>query len=126
MFLVFNKLCFSKVTMSHVQNVRLLYKLVLKLHRGLPEELSVLGTKYARDEFRRHKTCPPEVAIIFMREWTNYAITLAKQLGAKDYNDKKQFGAELSGELLDNLRDEQLMQLYELMKASQAPRDNNT
>lgn len=54
----------------HTQKVRLLYKTILKLHRGLPTELQILGTKYMRDEFRRHKKCSSEQAQIFMREWT--------------------------------------------------------
>ena len=41
---------------SHVQRVRILYKSILKLHRGLPTEMKELGDQYVRDEFRRHKT----------------------------------------------------------------------
>lgn len=55
---------------THVQKVRKLYKTILKLHRGLPAELQVLGNNYAHDEFRRHKSCTPKEAEIFMDEWT--------------------------------------------------------
>lgn len=55
---------------THVQRVRVLYKLILKLHRGLPEELQIIGTNYARDEFKRHKKCAPQEAAVFMNEWT--------------------------------------------------------
>lgn len=55
---------------SHVQRVRKLYKTVLRLHRGLPVELRVLGDNYAHDEFRRHKQCSIKEAEIFMNEWT--------------------------------------------------------
>lgn len=54
----------------HVQRVRILYKTILRLHRGLPPEIQVLGTNYVRDEFRRHKNCNEDIAIIFMNEWT--------------------------------------------------------
>jgi len=41
---------------SHVQRVRILYKSILKLHRGLPNEIKEIGDQYVRDEFKRHKT----------------------------------------------------------------------
>lgn len=106
--------------MGQVQKVKTLYKLILKLHRGLPKELQIIGTSYARDEFKRHKSCTPTEADIFMREWTNYAITLASQLGMKSTN----VGDELPSELIDNLSDEQVVQLHELMEAAQAPKEN--
>lgn len=56
--------------LNHVQQVRLLYKTILKLHRGLPKELQELGQTYVRDEFRRHKNCNPKEAQIFMIEWS--------------------------------------------------------
>ena len=58
------------MTYTQLQKVRILYKLILKLHRGLPKELQLIGTNYARDEFKRHKKCPPHEANIFMKEWT--------------------------------------------------------
>lgn len=54
---------------SHVQRVRILYKTILKLHRGLPVEMQSLGNNYVRDEFRRHKNCNSSQADIFMNEW---------------------------------------------------------
>lgn len=56
--------------LSHVQRVCLLYKSILRLHRGLPKELQELGQTYVRDEFRRHKNCNPKEAQIFMQEWS--------------------------------------------------------
>jgi Complex1_LYR-like len=41
--------------MSHAQNVRTLYKSILRLQRGLPTEIQEVGTKYVKDEFKRHK-----------------------------------------------------------------------
>lgn len=55
---------------THVQRVRKLYKTILKLHRGLPAELQVLGNNYAHGEFKRHRKCSPKEAEIFMHEWT--------------------------------------------------------
>ncbi|KAH1001170.1 hypothetical protein HUJ04_013417 [Dendroctonus ponderosae] len=110
------------MTLSTTKNARMLYKLILRLHRGLPEDLQILGTQYAREEFKRHKSCPPPEAAIFMKEWTNYVIRLAEQLGAKRGSSPTKFGAQLPVELIDNLRDEQIIQLHELMEASHAPK----
>lgn len=65
--------------LNHVQKVRLLYKTILRLHRGLPKELQELGQVYVRDEFRRHKNCNPKEAQTFMLEWSvciNYIFLL--------------------------------------------------
>lgn len=56
--------------LNHVQRVRLLYKSILRLHRGLPKELQELGQIYVRDEFRKHKNCNPKEAQTFMLEWS--------------------------------------------------------
>lgn len=56
--------------LNHVQRVRLLYKTILRLHRGLPKELQELGQTYVRDEFRRHKNCNTKEAETFMLEWS--------------------------------------------------------
>lgn len=55
---------------THVQRVRILYKTILRLHRGLPVEIQPLGNDYVRDEFRRHKKCVESEAITFLQEWT--------------------------------------------------------
>lgn len=56
--------------LSHVQRVKMLYKTILRLHRGLPSEIQTLGTPYVRDEFKRHKKCNETEAAIFINEWT--------------------------------------------------------
>lgn len=56
--------------LSHVQRVRVLYKTILRLHRGLPAEIQAVGTSYVQDEFRRHKNCDEATAAIFLKEWT--------------------------------------------------------
>lgn len=58
------------MTYTYTQKVRFLYKSILKLHRGLPEDLQILGTNYTREEFKRHKKCNQKEAEIFMNEWT--------------------------------------------------------
>ncbi|KAJ8969346.1 hypothetical protein NQ317_011041 [Molorchus minor] len=62
---------------------KILYKTILKLHRGLPSEMQIIGTNYVRDEFKRHKSCNSNEAEIFINEWACYALTLADQLGLK-------------------------------------------
>ncbi|XP_022189912.2 succinate dehydrogenase assembly factor 3, mitochondrial [Nilaparvata lugens] len=103
---------------THLQRVRILYKTILRLHRGLPEGLKFLGDSYARDEFKRHKTCNPAEAAVFMTEWTNYAIQLTEQLGLKGPKFSNTLGACMDEKLLDKMREDQIMQLYELMQAS--------
>ncbi|KAG5333563.1 SDHF3 factor, partial [Acromyrmex heyeri] len=103
---------------THVQRVRMLYKTILRLHRGLPIEVRPLGDGYVRDEFRRHKRCVESEAIIFLHEWTNYAVSLAEQLGLRGPHTAKQLGRYLKEEDIEELRDEQVCQLYELMIAA--------
>ncbi|XP_076241495.1 succinate dehydrogenase assembly factor 3 [Calliopsis andreniformis] len=105
-------------SLSHVQRVRMLYKTILRLHRGLPAEIQSLGTIYVRDEFRRHKKCNEAEAIIFLNEWADYAVMLIKQLGIKGPHTAKPLGENLKEEDFEKFRDEQLYQLYELMEAA--------
>ena len=55
---------------GHTSNVRVLYKSILRLHRGLPLELKALGDQYVKDEFKRHIDCDPKFVPAFMKEWT--------------------------------------------------------
>ncbi|XP_049807331.1 succinate dehydrogenase assembly factor 3, mitochondrial [Schistocerca nitens] len=101
----------------HARNVRFLYKAILKLHRGLPKELQIIGNGYVRDEFKRHKSCTPHETELFISEWTKYAVSLAEQLKLKGVN-MKQFGVQLDEDRIEQMRDDQLYQLYELMVAA--------
>lgn len=58
------------MNLTHVRRVRQLYKAILKMHKGLPEDIKAIGNGYVRDEFRRHKTCKLSDANIFLEEWT--------------------------------------------------------
>ncbi|XP_037050957.1 succinate dehydrogenase assembly factor 3, mitochondrial [Bradysia coprophila] len=113
------------MTLRHDQRVRLLYKTILRLHRGLPVELQPLGNSYAKDEFKRHKTCNPAEAQVFLVEWTNYAVQLSHQLGLGiKGRPKEKVGEYLPVNKLDDLREEQVVQLYELMKAATGETDD--
>ena len=56
-------------SLTHVQRVRLLYKTCLRLHRGLPTQMQILGDAYVKDEFRRHKEADPVQTVTFMEAW---------------------------------------------------------
>ncbi|BET03209.1 unnamed protein product [Nesidiocoris tenuis] len=101
----------------HVSRVRFLYKTILRLHRGLPEDLRLLGTSYLKDEFKRHKNVDVVAASRFIAGWTDYAINLTKQL---DVKANAKLGSNLDPESLDNFNDEQVAQLYELKKVTKA------
>ncbi|KAL4107472.1 hypothetical protein QTP88_017814 [Uroleucon formosanum] len=110
--------------LNHVQRVRLLYKTILRLHRGLPKELQELGQAYARDEFRRHKNCNPKEAQIFMLEWSKYTLTLSEQL-LKNAKSNIGFGKNIDKDdgILDSFTDDQILQLYNLFKETTGTQD---
>ncbi|KAK4885865.1 hypothetical protein RN001_002136 [Aquatica leii] len=111
--------------LTHTQKVRKLYKAVLKLNNGLPMELKLLGNNYVRSEFKRHKKCNSAEADVFMREWCNYAVTLSEQLGLRGPKTGKPLGSELKETDLENFRDEQLHQLFELKTAASVGKRND-
>ncbi|KAG6444651.1 hypothetical protein O3G_MSEX003486 [Manduca sexta] len=110
---------------EHISRVRRLYKLIFRLHRGLPAELRVLGDNYAREEFKRHKKCNAQEANIFLHEWTDYAINLAKQMKPLQQAKTKRVGQYLDPQMLEHMTDDQLVQLYELHKAAAAETNEN-
>lgn len=71
--------------------------------------------------------CNQAEAAVFMTEWTNYAVQLSKQLGlGLKGRPTPHLGADLGQSDLEHLRDEQIVQLYELMKASKADEESNS
>ncbi|CAI6360808.1 unnamed protein product [Macrosiphum euphorbiae] len=110
--------------LNHVQRVRLLYKTILRLHRGLPNELQELGQAYVRDEFRRHKNCNPKETQIFMMEWSKYTLTLSEQL-LKNAKSNIGFGKNIDKDdgVLDSFTDDQIVQLYNLFKETTGIKD---
>ncbi|XP_049954789.1 succinate dehydrogenase assembly factor 3, mitochondrial-like [Schistocerca serialis cubense] len=83
-------------------DVRFLYKVIIKLFKGLTEELQIVGYGYVRDEFKRHRS---------------YAVSITEQLKLKGII-LEQFGAQLYEDGIDQVRAGQLYQLYELMTAA--------
>ncbi|OQV22906.1 putative Succinate dehydrogenase assembly factor 3, mitochondrial [Hypsibius exemplaris] len=105
----------------HRSNVRTLYKAILRLHRGLPEEMKVLGDKYVQDEFRRHKDATKQEHIQrFMIEWTDYAVELSKQLSSRSLVRQSPLGRPLTPDKLDAFSNEQIFQLNELREETTA------
>ena len=84
------------------------------------------GDQYTKDEFRRHKEASTEQSQAFMVEWTNYAITVAKQLGVRGAHTAKTLGRPLSEGDLDQFNDEQVHQLFELYEAATNPAEAPT
>ena len=56
--------------LNHGQKICRLYKNILKLHKGLPSEVRLVGDLYMKDEFRRHKSANEAQTYVFIREWT--------------------------------------------------------
>lgn len=56
--------------------------------------------------------------MLHLREWTDYAINLAKQLSVQNIQKEKKIGKNLQEEELDKFNDEQIVQLNELYLAS--------
>lgn len=93
---------------------------------GLPAELQALGNNYVRDEFKRHKNCNNAEAKVFMVEWTNYAVQMSQQLGLGIHGKPKgEIGAHLKVEDLNKFKEDQIVQLYELLKAATGSDDHS-
>lgn len=58
------------VSKEHIKQVKRLYKIIIQLHKSLPEELRILGNGYVRSEFKLHKNANPEHVKKFMIEWS--------------------------------------------------------
>ncbi|KAK3341703.1 hypothetical protein B0T25DRAFT_558995 [Lasiosphaeria hispida] len=89
-----------------------LYRRLLRAHRKhLPHELRLLGDEYVRAEFRAHRDVEnPAHLIGFLTEW---------QLYAQKIEGDSWVGEKLDQGKLEKMSDEQLGQLYELMRAIQ-------
>nr|XP_033786958.1 succinate dehydrogenase assembly factor 3, mitochondrial isoform X5 [Geotrypetes seraphini]XP_033786959.1 succinate dehydrogenase assembly factor 3, mitochondrial isoform X5 [Geotrypetes seraphini]XP_033786961.1 succinate dehydrogenase assembly factor 3, mitochondrial isoform X5 [Geotrypetes seraphini]XP_033786962.1 succinate dehydrogenase assembly factor 3, mitochondrial isoform X5 [Geotrypetes seraphini]XP_033786963.1 succinate dehydrogenase assembly factor 3, mitochondrial isoform X5 [Geo len=108
---------------SLVSQVRCLYKKILRLHKILPLDLKVLGDQYVKDEFKRHKTVNPTEAQRFLEEWEAYALVLLQQTSESIQNpsQKTSYGIGLTKENINDFRQEQIGQLYELMQEATKP-----
>ncbi|KAL1982343.1 hypothetical protein VTN96DRAFT_1437 [Rasamsonia emersonii] len=87
-----------------------LYRRLLRIHRKkLPPDMRLLGDEYVKSEFRAHRNVENPVHIVgFLTEWQLYAQKLE--------GDSWQ-GEKLDKAKLDKMSDQQIGQLYELMKA---------
>lgn len=87
-----------------------LYRRILRAHRKfLPHDMRVLGDQYVRAEFRAHKEVENPVHIIgFLSEWQGYA----QQVEGDSWK-----GEKMDKGKVDKMSDEQLGQMYELMRA---------
>ena len=129
-------------SLTHVQRVRILFKTCLRLHRGLPTQMQIIGDAYVRDEFKRHKAIdnPAQIAS-FMEAWAvsifkrkknssnsrvflqKYALTISQQIDAKQSAYGGTIGADFKPEDLDLFTGEQLAQLFELYEETSKPQD---
>ncbi|KAF3172005.1 acetate non-utilizing protein 9 [Orbilia oligospora] len=95
-----------------------LYRRILRAHRHLPAEQRALGDHYVRDEWRKHKDVENPVHIIaFLTEWQLYA----QHLEGETWRD-----AKLDMSKLDKMSDDQIGQLYELMKKARNEDDDSS
>ncbi|OCK81490.1 ACN9-domain-containing protein [Lepidopterella palustris CBS 459.81] len=87
-----------------------LYRRLLRAHRmKLPLQERLLGDQYIKSEFRAHRDIENPVQIIgFLTEW---------QLYAQHIEGETWKGARMEREKIDKMSDQQIGQLYELMKA---------
>ncbi|KAK4459616.1 putative mitochondrial acetate non-utilizing protein 9 precursor [Cladorrhinum samala] len=89
-----------------------LYRRLLRSHRKhLPAEMRILGDEYVKAEFRAHRDVENPVQLIgFLTEW---------QLYAQKIEGNSWIGERLDQGKVEKMSDEQLGQLYELMRAIQ-------
>ncbi|KAK3372474.1 acetate non-utilizing protein 9 [Podospora didyma] len=89
-----------------------LYRRLLRAHRKhLPPQMRLLGDEYVKAEFRAHQKLDNPIHLIgFLTEW---------QLYAQKVEGDAWVGEKLDRAKIEKLSDQQLGQLYELMKAIQ-------
>ncbi|XP_033732828.1 succinate dehydrogenase assembly factor 3, mitochondrial-like [Pecten maximus] len=107
------------MTTTQGVRIRALYKAILKLHRGLPQNFKAIGDQYVKDEFKRHKNITTAEAEVFVAEWTKYYLMIGKQLSQR--KQKQTIGVNMSPELLDCFSNEQIVQLMELKTETVKP-----
>ncbi|KAI2613893.1 uncharacterized protein GGS25DRAFT_469501 [Hypoxylon fragiforme] len=89
-----------------------LYRRLFRAHRKhLKHEMRLLGDEYIKAEFRAHRNIDnPAHLIGFLTEW---------QLYAQKIEGEAWIGDKLDEEKIAKMSDQQMGQLYELMKAIQ-------
>jgi hypothetical protein len=88
-----------------------LYRRLLRSHRKLLAEMRILGDSYVKAEFRAHRKVENPVHIIgFLTEW---------QLYAQKLEGDEWVGEKMEKGKVEKMSDQQIGQLYELMRAIQ-------
>jgi len=91
-----------------------LYRRILRVHRYLPVEMRSLGDDYVKAEFRRHKdVTDPGHIIGFLSQWKVYLDQIPVGPEAQRFR-----GNKLDPTIFEKLSEEQLGQMYELMRAT--------
>jgi len=91
-----------------------LYRRILRVHRYLPVEMRSLGDDYVKTEFRRHKDVTnPGHIIGFLSQWKVYLEQIPVGPEAQRFR-----GNKLDPTIFEKLSEEQLGQMYELMRAT--------
>lgn len=88
-----------------------LYKKILREHKYLPQIQRELGDQYVKNEFKLHKETDNPLHIVgFLTSWQDYLHTITQG---------KWVEGSLSKDVLGKMSNEQIGQLYELMKETQ-------
>ncbi|GMM28076.1 Sdh7 protein [Martiniozyma asiatica (nom. inval.)] len=88
-----------------------LYRHILRSHRQLPQDQRYLGDSYVKSEFRLHKSIDNPIQIIsFLTEWQKY-LEFVRRNTDQDWKKYK-----LNDTLLEKLSDDQVNQLWGLLK----------
>ncbi|KAJ8128342.1 hypothetical protein O1611_g5289 [Lasiodiplodia mahajangana] len=93
-----------------------LYRRLLRAHRKhLPPDMRLLGDQYVKNEFRLHRDVDnPAHLIGFLTEWQLYAQTIEGDSWK---------GEKLDPAKVEKMSDQQIGQMYELMKAIKKSRE---
>ncbi|WBW72773.1 mitochondrial respiratory chain complex II assembly LYR family protein Sdh7 [Schizosaccharomyces osmophilus] len=97
-----------------------LYRRLLRAHRTMlgPQERA-LGDEYVKAEFRRHRGVTNPLHLVgFLTSWQRYAETLEVDAWKKTQVDNR--------DLLESLNEQQLGQLYELLRALREQTDSES
>ncbi|GME89612.1 hypothetical protein B5S28_g502 [[Candida] boidinii] len=89
-----------------------LYREILRAHRFLPKDQRILGDAYVKAEFKAHQNIDNPLHIVgFLTSWQDYL-----KLINKVNNQEELRSYTISSDQLSKMSDEQVGQLYELMK----------
>ncbi|KAI8853384.1 hypothetical protein BC829DRAFT_382694 [Chytridium lagenaria] len=95
-----------------------LYRDIRRLHRQLPPALRLMGNKYIKDEWARHRKADQTFVTMFIKEWQMYREMLASQVVDAHVlhvdDPESAFGKNLNKDQFEALSDDQIGQLYTL------------